>query len=100
MSMFVGGSYFFDDEIENVILFGKYDNDIFKKIKIIHIPLNWLVNSLISRENVQGDKYKTELSKIPPIGIDNKKAKYFRVQVYGNPNKKNTNVDVKLLKLK
>ena len=97
-SAYIEGFYNYITERGNVDIWGKYDNSAIKKIKVIHIPLSWLVYLLVPSE-----KKKTEilskLDKIPSIGIDDSKAKYFRINLKANekdPTK--TDITTKLIK--
>jgi len=82
-SIYIEGFYNYIIEQGNLNIYGKYDNSIIKQIKILHIPLNWIVNVLVPTE-----KNKTEtqinLDKIPPIGIDDNHAKYFKINLKAN----------------
>ena len=84
-SAYIDGFYNYITQQGNLDIWGKYDNSIVKQIRVLHIPLNWLVNLLVPSE-----KKKTEtqinLNKIPPIGIDDSKAKYFRINIKANEN--------------
>ena len=82
----------------NLDIYGKYDNSAIKHIKVIHIPLNWLVNVLVSTER-KNNETKINLDKIPPIGVDDNCAKYFRINLKTNEkDPKKTDVTTKLIK--
>ena len=96
--MFIEGFYNYIKEQGNLDIWGKYDNSAIKQIKVLHIPLNWIVNVLVPTERNKAET-QTYLVKIPPIGVDNSKAKYFRINLKANekePTK--TDVTTKLIK--
>ncbi len=82
-SAYIEGFYNYIIEQGNIDIWGKYDNSIVKQIKVIHIPLNWLVNMLIPTEKKKAETLN-RLNKIPPIGIDDNRAKYFRINLKAN----------------
>jgi hypothetical protein len=82
-SAYIEGFYNYIIEQGNIDIWGKYDNSVVKRIKILHIPLNWLVNVLVPSEKKNAE-IQTNLDKIPPIGIDDSKAKYFRINLKAN----------------
>lgn len=97
-SAYIEGFYNYIIEQGNLDIWGKYDNSAVKQIKVLHIPLNWLVNLLVSSEK-KNTEMLNRLDKIPPIGIDDSKAKYFRINLKANekdPTK--TDVTTKLIK--
>lgn len=97
-SAYIEGFYNYIIEQGCVDIWGKYDNSAIKQIKVIHIPLNWLVNLLVPTEKKKAET-QAYLDKIPSIGVDDSKAKYFRVNLKANekdPTK--TDVTVKLIK--
>jgi len=82
-STYIEGFYNYIKEQGNLDIYGKYDNSAIKQIKVLHIPLNWIVNVLVSTEGKK-DETQTKLDKIPPIGVDNNSAKYFRINLKAN----------------
>ena len=97
-SAYIEGFYNYIIEQGNLDIWGKYDNSVVKQIKVLHIPLNWLINILVPSEKKK-DETQNNLDKIPPIGIDNSKAKYFRINLKANekdPTK--TDVTTKVIK--
>jgi hypothetical protein len=97
-SAYIEGFYNYIIEQGCVDIWGKYDNSAIKQIKVIHIPLNWLVNLLVPTEKKKAET-QAYFDKIPSIGVDDSKAKYFRVNLKANekdPTK--TDVTVKLIK--
>ena len=97
-SAYIEGLYNYITEQGNLDIWGKYDNSAIKRIKVMHIPLNWLVNILMPAEKKQAET-QTSLNKIPPIGIDDSHAKYFQINLKANekdPTK--TDITTKLIK--
>ncbi len=97
-SAYIEGYYNYIIEQGNLDIYGKYDNSAIKQIKVLHIPLNWLVNVLVPTERKKAE-IQNILDKIPPIGVDDNRAKYFRVNLKANekdPTK--TDVTTKLIK--
>lgn len=84
-SAYIDGFYNYITQQGNLDIWGKYDNSIVKQIRVLHIPLNWLVNLLVPSEKKKTET-KINLNKIPPIGIDDSKAKYFRINIKANEN--------------
>ena len=82
-SAYIEGFYNSITEQGNINIWGKYDNSAIKQIKVLHIPLNWIVNILVPSERKKAE-VQTHLKKIPPIGVDNSKAKYFKINIKAN----------------
>ena len=97
-SAYIDGFYNYITQQGNLDIWGKYDNSVVKQIRVLHIPLNWLVNVLIPSEK-KNSETQTNLDKIPPIGIDDSKAKYFRINIETNKNDSlKTNIKTKVIK--
>lgn len=97
-SAYINGFYNYITQQGNLDIWGKYDNSAAKQIKVLHIPLNWLVNILVSSEKKNAET-KINLDKIPPIGIDDSKAKYFRINLKANENNSSkTDITTKVIK--
>ena len=97
-SAYIEGFYNYVIEQGNIDIWGKYDNSAVKQIKVLHIPLNWIINVLVPTERKR-DEIQASLDKIPPIGVDDSKAKYYRVNLKVNekdPTK--TDITTKLIK--
>ncbi len=97
-SAYIEGYYNYIIEQGNLDIYGKYDNSAIKHIKVLHIPLNWLVNTLVPTERKKAET-QSILDKIPPIGVEDSKAKYFKINLKANekdPTK--TDVTTKLIK--
>ncbi|MBQ3311405.1 hypothetical protein IJG72_04940 [bacterium] len=97
-SVYIEGFYNYIIEQGVVDIWGKYDNLSIKKIKVMHIPLNWIINILVPTER-KNAKTQINLDKIPSIGVDDNYAKYFRINLKANekdPTK--TDITTKLIK--
>ena len=97
-SAYIEGFYNYIIEQGNLDIWGKYDNSVVKQIKVLHIPLNWLVNVLVPSEK-KNTEMLNRFDKIPPIGIDDSMAKYYRINLKANekdPTK--TDVTTKVIK--
>lgn len=98
VSTYIEGYYNYIIGQGNVNIWGKYDNSVIKRIKVLHIPLNWLVNVLVPSEK-KNNELQINLDKIPPIGVNDSKAKYFRININANEkDSKKTDVTTKLIK--
>ena len=97
-SAYIEGFYNYMTEQGNLDIYGKYDNSAIKQIKVLHIPLNWLVNVLVRTERNKAQT-QSNLDKIPPIGVDDNCAKYFRINIKTNKNDPTkTDITTKLIK--
>ena len=97
-SVYIEGLYNYIIEQGNVDIWGKYDNSAVKQIKVLHIPLNWLVNVFVPSEKKKAET-QIYLDRIPSIGVDDSKAKYFRINLKVNEkDTKKTEITTKLIK--
>ena len=91
----VEGDYDIKEQYADLNLYGKYDKEASKGVKIVSIPLNWILNFLF-RNNEMKSAYQEKINKIP--SIDNSKKeyeKYFKVNIQGNLNTDQIKVDIK-----
>ncbi len=94
-SFLVEGDYDIKEQYADLNLYGKYDKEASKGVKIVSIPLNWILNFLF-RNNEMKSAYQEKINKIP--SIDNSKKeyeKYFKVNIQGNLNTDQIKVDIK-----
>ena len=54
-SAYIEGFYNYIIEQGNLDIYGKYDNSAIKQIKVLHIPLNWLINALVPVEKKKAE---------------------------------------------
>ena len=66
-------------------IYGKYDQEAPKGIRILFVPLNWILK-LVLRPEESMEIYQKELAKIPPIETKQGSCRYFRVKIKGNLN--------------
>lgn len=85
MGLYINGKYNIHSQEADLKVFGKYDKDAPKGIKILFVPLNWVLKLVLRPEN-SIDIYKEQLAKIPPIEAKKCRFQYFRVSVKGNLN--------------
>jgi len=85
MALYIKGKYNIQKQDAEMNIYGKYDKDAPKGIKILFVPLNWILK-LVLRPEDSMEIYKNELAKIPPIHSKKCRFQYFRVKVKGNLN--------------
>ena len=95
LSLFLEGNYDTESQYAEINLFGKYNKEAPKGVKILFIPLNWILNAVLRYENSM-DLYKEKLEKIPPV--DSAESTYFRVKFNGELNNKKPKVEFKRIK--
>lgn len=94
LSLFITGEYEIHRQHAKMRLFGKYNKEAPKGVKILFIPLNLILKVVFRPENTM-DLYRNELKQIPPIETEKANEKYFRVKLEGNLNKDNVDVEIK-----
>lgn len=93
----IKGKYNIDKQNAVFNIYGKYDKQAPKGVRILFIPLNWII-SFVLKDNEPMTIYQKELDKIPPIECENWQEKYFKIDVNGNLNTEQIDVKVKGLK--
>lgn len=83
--MYIKGRYNIYNQEAELNMFGKYDKDAPKGIKILFLPLNWVLKFVLRPEN-SIETYRNQLEKIPPLETKKSNFQYFRVKVKGNLN--------------
>ncbi len=94
LSLLIEGDYNADSCEADLNLYGKYSNKAQKKIKILFIPLSWIVNIIFKPEHTF-DKYINEINRIPSIQAQQNDENTFRVKLKGNLNSDNIDVELK-----
>lgn len=94
LSMFVEGDYNIKEQDAYFNLFGKYSESMQKKVKIFFVPLNWITKFLFRSEN-SSDFYNEKIKNVPSISTDTADEQAFRVQIKGNINDNDFNIDLK-----
>lgn len=97
MSLYINGEYNILSQNANLNIFGKYDIDAPKGIRVLFVPLNWILKLALRPENSR-EIYQTQLEKIPPVGSKKDRLQYFRVNVNGNLNTDELKVILKRIK--
>ena len=97
MSMLIEGEYNIEDEYADLNLWGKYNKNAQKGVRILFIPLSWIVNIIFRPEQTK-HLYLDKLDKIPEIQAREEEEKYFRVKLNGDLNKNNVNVELRTIK--
>ncbi len=94
LSLFITGEYEIRRQHAKMRLFGKYNKEAPKGVKILFVPLNLILKVVFRPENSM-NIYSNELKQIPPIETEKANEKYFRVKLEGNLNKENVDVEIK-----
>ena len=94
LSMLITGEYEMKRQHAMMHLFGKYNKEAPKGVKIFFVPLNFILKVVFRPENSM-NIYRNELKQIPPIETEKANEKYFRVKLEGNLNKENVDVEIK-----
>lgn len=97
LSLFVEGDYNINNQYADLSLFGKYNSEMQKKVKIFFIPLSWLTKLFLREENSK-EIYKEKLDKVPEISSDLLSEQAFRIKLDGNIN--NDDFDIQLKRIK
>lgn len=94
LSMLITGEYEMKRQHAMMHLFGKYNKEAPKGVKIFFVPLNFILKVVFRPENSM-NIYRNELKQIPPIETEKANEKYFRVKLEGNLNKDKVDVEIK-----
>ncbi len=94
LSMLIEGDYNIDTFYADLNLYGRYSRTAEKKIKILFVPLSWIVN-IIFKPEYTFDKYKNKMKSVPSIHAGQNDENTFRVKLNGNLNSDNVNVELK-----
>ena len=97
LSLLITGDYDIKEHYADANIYGKYDKQAPKGIKILFVPLNWIIKA-VSRQESTMEIYKTELDKIPSIDTSLKNEQYFRVHLLGKLKNGKVNVELKRIK--
>lgn len=87
LAILVTGDYNIKTQEANLNIFGKYDKDVSKVIKIFHIPLDFIIKFAMKPEHTR-EFYKDTLKKLPATDADETNDRFFRAEIRGNLNKK------------
>ena len=95
LAMLINGLYDIKQQNADINIYGKYDKQAPKGVKILFVPLDWIINFALRNDEAQS-KYSDKLKDIPEIeykkGIKNQR--YFKVDIKGNLNTDNVKVNI------
>ncbi len=97
LSLYIEGDYNIEQQEANLQLFGKYNKIAPKGIKVLFIPLDWILKFAFRPEESK-DVYQQKLDKIPSINAKKDEEQNFRVKVDGNINENDISVELKAIK--
>jgi len=93
-AVFLEGNYDMEKQYADLQLFWHYSKEAPKGIRIFGIPVS-LILKVVFRPEKTKELYKTKLAQIPKINADEKKSRYYRIQLSGNINNNKTNLILK-----
>ena len=93
LSFLIEGDYDIENKNANLRLWGKYNEKAQKGIKILYIPLSWIIKIIFRPEHTL-DLYQKNIDKVPSINAEPEDTKAFRVKFNGDLNG-NLNVELK-----
>jgi len=98
LSLFTEGKYNMVTQDAEISVWGKYNKNAQKGIRILFIPLS-MITKVILRPEKTRDLYTDKINQIPPIEAEPSQLEIFKVKVTGNPNV-NSKMKVELKRLK
>lgn len=99
LSLFVEGNYDIQEQDASLNVWGAYNKDAQKGIKILFVPLS-VITKIVLRPEKTLEKYQKEINKIPSISADSDQKEFFVVRMKGDLNgetSKKINVQLKKL---
>ncbi|MCD7780345.1 MAG: hypothetical protein LUH05_06715, partial [Candidatus Gastranaerophilales bacterium] len=97
LSLLIEGDYNLSSKYGNLDLWGKYNNNQITKIKILFVPLSWIVK-LVFRPETSKSIYKDKLEEVPNIEAGEGEESAFRVKINGNLNNNDIKVELKSIR--
>lgn len=94
LSLLVEGDYDIKAQDADLKLWGKYNKSAQSKVKILFVPLSWIVKIIFKPEKTK-QLYQNKINEIPAIVASPKDEQAFRVKLKGNINNNNVNVELK-----
>ncbi len=94
LSMLIEGSYNIKQENGELNLWGKYNKEEVRRVKILFVPLGWILKFTFKPENTY-EIYKQKLKEVPKIEAAKDEENAFRVKVKGDLNKRDIFVELK-----
>ena len=97
LSLFIEGKYDMEKQYALLNLYGKYNKEVPRGVKIVFIPLNWILNFVLKPEDTR-EFYSDKLKQIPSVEASKQNEKYFRVKMQGNLNQDSIDVEMKSIR--
>ncbi len=94
LSMLFEGQYDIKDENADLMIFGKYNSDSQRRVKILFMPLSFVVKLIFRPENSLKN-YKEKFEKVPDISEKPGDTSLFRIKIKGSPKEDNMDVQLK-----
>ena len=85
LSIFTEGCYNIDNQNAKITVWGKFNRDAQRGIRIYAIPLSWITKIILRPEKTK-HIYTQEIKKIPDIEATENQTEIFKVTVFGNMN--------------
>ncbi len=98
LAIFAEGFYNIDSQNTKITIWGKFNKDAQKGIKILFVPLS-VVTKIVFRPEKTKDIYTHEIEKIPNIDATENQTEIFKVSLFGNIND-NSKLKIDLKRLK
>lgn len=98
LSLFTEGCYNINEEYANITVWGKYNKNAQKHIKILFIPLSWITKIVFRPEHTK-EIYREKLERIPSIEASTDAEVNFAVRMRGNLND-NSSIKVEMKSIK
>ena len=95
LSLLIEGNYNIENQNADLRLWGKYNKKAPKGVKVLFIPLSWIINIILKSEETM-DLYSDKLKQVPSIVSEKEDEQPFRVKINGKMNdSKNLKVELK-----
>ena len=94
LSLLIEGNYDIKDQDANLKLWGKYNKSAEKKVRILFVPLSWIIKIVFRPEKTM-DIYKDKIKEVPSVISAPQDQQAFRVKMKGNLNNNNVKVELK-----
>ncbi len=94
LSLLIEGDYDIKDQDANLKLWGRYNKSAEKGIRIMYVPLSWIIKIVFRPEKTM-DIYKDKIEEVPSVISKPEDEQAFRVKLKGNLNNNNVKVELK-----
>lgn len=94
LSLFIEGGYDIQYQYADLRLWGKYNKAAQKGVRVLFVPLSWVVKILFKPEHTK-ELYKNKIDIVPDVVANPDDVQAFRVKVKGNINNNNVSVELK-----